>query len=402
MRTNQVQPRDGARRNSHGLRFSRFVFTINGTPTQLAHDMSCLKTLTPKWLIAANETCPTTQRKHIQGACILGKQVAFTTLKNMPGFTRAHIEVMKGTPVQSREYCTKEDKEPYEYGTMPQLGKRNDLQDAIAILKEGTSIRDLILTADLPTVATYVRYPKGLTSVSQAFRERQGSIQPFVLWLHGSTGVGKTRCALELAEFLGCSSDVWVSNASLQWFDGYDGQRVAILDDYRTNHCKFSTILRLLDRYRFSVPFKGGFVLWQPLLIIITTPKSARAMWNLRTEEDIAQLERRITISVDVDGHEDGYDVFRESIFGQFRERVSESPDFPALAGLLSADAMDLSSGSDRSADSAEPGTVPDLLELGERDGGGSGLRDGVFGVGSGSDATASESLASSLSEESD
>nr|WRQ56663.1 MAG: putative replication protein [Circovirus sp. gt1AU] len=401
MRTNQVQQRDGARRNSHGLRFSRFVFTINGTPQQLAHDMACLKTLTPKWLIAANETCPTTQRKHIQGACILGKQVAFTTLKNMPGFTRAHIEVMKGTPAQSREYCTKEDKEPYEYGTMPQQGKRNDLQDAIAILKEGTSIRDLILTADLPTVATYVRYPKGLTSVSQAFRERQGHVQPFVLWLHGSTGVGKTRCALELAEYLGCGSDVWVSNASLQWFDGYDGQRVAVLDDYRTNHCKFSTILRLLDRYRFSVPFKGGFVLWQPLFIIITTPKSARAMWNLRTEEDIAQLERRITLSVDVDGHEDGYDVFRDTIFGQVRERVSESPHFSHLAGLLPADAMDLSADCDRSADSSESGAIPDPVELGERGGRGSGLRDGVCGD-SNSDATASASISSSLSEESD
>nr|WRQ56664.1 MAG: putative replication protein [Circovirus sp. gt2AU] len=354
MRTNQVQQRDGARRNSHGLRFSRFVFTINGTPQQLAHDMACLKTLTPKWLIAANETCPTTQRKHIQGACILGKQVAFTTLKNMPGFTRAHIEVMKGTPAQSREYCTKEDKEPYEYGTMPQQGKRNDLQ--------GVWI---------------------------------------VLWLHGSTGVGKTRCALELAEYLGCGSDVWVSNASLQWFDGYDGQRVAVLDDYRTNHCKFSTILRLLDRYRFSVPFKGGFVLWQPLFIIITTPKSARAMWNLRTEEDIAQLERRITLSVDVDGHEDGYDVFRDTIFGQVRERVSESPHFSHLAGLLPADAMDLSADCDRSADSSESGAIPDPVELGERGGRGSGLRDGVCGD-SNSDATASASISSSLSEESD
>ncbi len=401
MRTNQVQQRDGAQRNRNGIRFSRFVFTINGTPTQLDHDMSCLKTLTPKWLIAARETCPTTQRKHIQGACILGKQLAFTSLKNMPGFTRAHIEVMKGTPAQSREYCTKEDKEPYEYGTMPQQGKRNDLHDAIAILKEGTSIRDLILTSDLPTVATYVRYPKGLTTVSQAFRERQGHIQPFVLWLHGSTGVGKTRCALELAEFLGCSSDVWVSNASLQWFDGYDGQRVAVLDDYRTNHCKFSTILRLLDRYRFSVPFKGGFVLWQPLLIIITTPKSARAMWNLRTEEDIAQLERRITISIDVDGYQDGYDLFRESLFGKFRERLSESSDFPHLAKLLPADAMDLSGGSDRSADSPEPGALPDVLELGERGAGRHRLRDGVLGASSDSDATASESLASSLSEES-
>jgi len=395
MNTNNRQA-DGARRNRNGLRFSRFVFTINGTQTQLDFDMTSLKTLTPKWLIAARETCPTTQRPHIQGACILGKQVAFSTLKTMPGFTRAHIEVMKGTPAQSREYCTKEDKDPYEYGTMPVQGKRNDLHEAIAILKDGTSIRDMILTSEIPVIATYVRYPKGLAAVSQVFRERQGSIQPFVLWLHGSTGVGKTRSAMELAELLGCAADVWVSNGSLQWFDSYEGQRVAVLDDYRTNHCKFAFILRLLDRYTISVPVKGGFVLWQPLLIIITTPKSARNMWNLRTEEDIAQLERRVTLSIDVDGYEDGYGVFRDSLFSKFRQRISESNDFPALAGLLPADAMDLSGGSDRSSDSAESGAISVLP--GGRGGGGGGdrLRAGVGG------STSEATVSSSLSEESD
>lgn len=388
-----------ARRNSHGVRFSRFCFTINGTDAQLNFDLDALKMLTPKWLIAGREICPTTQRPHIQGACILGKQVAFSTIKKMPGLTRAHIEVMKGTPEQSRVYCTKEDKEAYEYGTMPAQGKRNDLHDAVAMLKDGKSVRELILTADIPIVATFVRYPKGLTTISQVLREREKPVQPFVLWLHGSTGVGKTRSALELAELLGCTSDVWVSNATLQWFDGYQGQTVAVLDDYRTDHCKFSFILRLLDRYRFDVPFKGGFVLWQPLLIIITGPKSPRAMWNLRTEEDIAQLERRITLSIDVDEHADGYDVFREYLTGKFRDHVSKPDDFPDLARLLPTVSMELSFDSDRSADSAESRDLPVLPDLGGG-GRGDGLRDGVLGdCGTNSDAT--DSCASPVSEES-
>lgn len=357
---NDSQRQDGASRRGggHGVRFSRFCFTINGTEQQLSRELGMLMTLTPKWLIVAQETCPTTGRRHLQGACVWGKQVPFSVLKDTPGLGRAHIENMKGTPLQNRTYCTKEDKEPYEYGEMPQPGKRNDLHAAIEILREGTTIPHFIATADTPLVATYVRYPRGLTQISQAFREHKRRVQPFVLWLHGATGTGKTRSAYELGEYLGCSSDTWVSNASLQWFDGYNGHRVAILDDYRTNHAKFSFVLRLLDRYLFQVPIKGGFVNWQPNLIIVTTPKSPTDTWNLRTQEDLAQLSRRVTLCIDTDKHADSYELLRGAIFEQFGKVLSESTSFPYLSGLL-RDAEQLSGLSDsRAADSSESRAV--------------------------------------------
>lgn len=327
--------RDGASRNSHGRRFTRFCFTVHGTPVQLEYELRCLKTLTPKWLIVGRETCPETKRIHLQGACVLGKQVAFTTIKNMPGLTRAHIEPMGGTPEQNRTYCTKEDNDPYEYGEMPMQGKRNDLIACVDLLKAGHTIKDLVRDSDSPIVATFVRYPKGLTTVSHILREEVERTRPFVMWLHGATGTGKTRSAYQLAELLGFGDDVWASNAGLQWFDGYAGHRVAILDDYRTSDAKFSFILRLLDRYKFDVPYKGGFVAWQPWLIVVTTPKSARRTWDLRTEEDLKQLERRIQVSIDSDGHEDSYDVFFRCLLKSLRDTVAKSNDFPTLAGLL-------------------------------------------------------------------
>lgn len=320
---------------SHGIRFSRIVFTINGTDAQLDFDMTGLKTLTPKWLICGREVCPTTGRRHLQGACVLGKAVPFSVIKKMPGLTRAHIENMKGSPQQSKTYCSKEDKDAYEYGEITQPGKRNDLHAAIDLLRDGCTIQDLVRTADTPIVATFVRYPKGLSSVSQFLREAPTRDIPFVLWLHGSTGTGKTRCAHDIADAMGCSNDIWLSNGSLQWFDGYNGHKLAVLDDYRTNHAKFSFMLRLLDRYRFDVPFKGGFVNWQPLIIIVTTPKSARNTWNLRTEEDIAQLERRVTLSADLDRYEDGYDAMFADVLEKLRGGVRGLPEFDKLRELL-------------------------------------------------------------------
>jgi len=400
-------------KTNNGVRFSRFCFTIHGTPQQRNFDLDCIKTLTPKWLIVGKETCPDTGRQHLQGACVLGKQLAFSSLKNMPGFTRAHIEVMKGTPQQNLDYCTKEDPDAYQYGTLPEEGKRNDLHNAIALLQDGLTIPQLIHSEDVSIVATYCRYPKGLTTVSHVLRTNKRRVQPFVLWIHGSTGTGKTRSALELAELLGCSEDVWVSNATLQWFDGYDGQRVVVLDDYRTNHAKFSFVLRLLDRYLFQVPYKGGFVSWQPVLIIVTTPKSPRNTWNLRTEEDIAQLERRVTLCYDSDKHEDGYDLFRDALFKCFTTLLSETTNFESLSGMLNpiTDAMDVSPGGDRSPVPSESGIgegqVLSQLELYGGDGSGGDCSMGGQGRGgvdqSNSNATEeeySEELSMSSSQE--
>lgn len=68
-----------------------------------------------------------------------------------------------------------------------------------------------------------------------------------------------------------------------------------IIDDYRTDFCKFHTLLNLLDRYPFQVEVKGGTLQFRPKRIFITCPKRPEDIWASRTEEDLAQLLRRIT-----------------------------------------------------------------------------------------------------------
>lgn len=120
--------------------------------------------------------------------------------------------------------------------------------------------------------------------------------KPHVLWFFGETGYGKTREAIEIANAQ--NETYWISNGTLQWFDGYMGQAIAILDEVRGNSCDWSFFLRLLDRYRLMVPVKGGFVNWTPKMIIITSSgKPEDVFVNHGTGEvwdSIKQLLRRI------------------------------------------------------------------------------------------------------------
>lgn len=124
-----------------------------------------------------------------------------------------------------------------------------------------------------------------------------------VFWLHGPTGVGKTRYAIDYC--LKNQLDYWISSDNLKWFDGYTGQKVAIIDDIRTNTCEFNFLLRLLDRYKLSVPIKGGFTWWVPEVIFVTCPVPPRELFiNHETGKEwdhVNQLERRITATVNLD-----------------------------------------------------------------------------------------------------
>jgi len=271
----------------NGTKLRRFCFTINNwTPSEY----DALVSFPCKWLIVAKERGGKNGTPHLQGACILNTQKTFLSLKKMPHFSRAHIQKMRGTPEQNITYCTKEDKNAFTKGALPNPGKRNDIHEAIAKVRSATSMQDLVIS-DVDFAATFIKYSKGLITYRNYYDQHRTE-KPTVFWLHGESGTGKTESAVEWANRHGLS--YWMSHGSLQWFDGYDGEPLTILDDFRSGHCKFSFLLRLLDKYRFSVPFKGGFRNWTPRYIIITAPLPPREMFDLKKEGDILQLERRI------------------------------------------------------------------------------------------------------------
>ena len=121
-----------------------------------------------------------------------------------------------------------------------------------------------------------------------------------VLWFKGPTGERKTRTAIEIAERYGLR--YWMSNDTLKWFDGFNGQDVAIIDDFRKSMlADWNMLLRLLDGYGLFVQVKGGFTKWNPRIVIITTPATPGECFQwVNKEGEIQewdrqeQLERRL------------------------------------------------------------------------------------------------------------
>jgi len=281
------------RRNQSGQRVSRFVFTLNNYTDE---EYEFFLTFRCQWLVVGKEVGEN-GTPHLQGACILGTQWSFSKLKTLIGFKRAHLETMCGKPEDSLVYCTKQDSQAYVYGTLPSQGKRNDVRAAVSRIQSGESVRQL--ASDEEGGVAVVKFHKGLT-VLRSLLTKPRTEPPAIFWLHGSTGTGKTRSAFELGRVLASGdSDIWISSGGLRWFDGYDGQSVAIFDEFRSKHVtSFAFLLRLLDRYPFQVEFKGGFVAFIPRFIIITCnhdPDECFAKRKEHVPEDIAQLHRRIT-----------------------------------------------------------------------------------------------------------
>lgn len=105
-------------RSQAGQRLRRFTFTVNNY-SQAEYDAICSTDC--RWIIVAKETGEE-NTPHLQGACILLTQKTFSAVRQLPGFNRAHIEVMRGTPEQNKEYCTKQDTNAYEKGDYPAPG----------------------------------------------------------------------------------------------------------------------------------------------------------------------------------------------------------------------------------------------------------------------------------------
>lgn len=330
----------GAQRRRGGPRVNRFVFTLNNYNQQ---EEEALKNFECKWMIFGHEVGDN-GTPHLQGAVCIGKSVAFSTIKRYYSFTRAHIEPMHGTPQQSRDYCTKQDKDKYfEKGSMPAPGTRSDLIDLAAKVTAGATMRDLAKTDP----EALIKYHRGLTALRRYTTKcRDVETPPTVIWIYGPTGTGKTMWAVRTAIRLFGSDMYWMSSGTLQWFDGYDGQPCVILDDIRTKHAEFSYLLRLLDRYPIKVPIKGDFAEWIPKLIFVTCPWDPREMWHLRTPEQLDQLSRRVGYIIQAP---DGIERLSAMCFGSGGEiLVPELQDRRDVSRSVSRDGRERGDGEQR------------------------------------------------------
>lgn len=110
----------------------------------------------------------------------------------------------------------------------------------------------------------------------------------------GLTGTGKSRKALYNDD--GSSKGAYVMSKDSQslWWDGYEGEKYMVWDDFHWDQVNIAHILRLLDGHPLKLPIKGGFCWCAWTKVVITTNIPVDAWYPLAEPAHRDALMRRL------------------------------------------------------------------------------------------------------------
>lgn len=261
-----------------------------------------------RYAIFQKERCPSTKREHYQGYIEFKQGIKLGPLKTAFGDDTIHFEGRLGTAQQARDYCMKKESQiepPQEFGTFQGgQGHRQDLEDFTKAVIEGK--RDWELADDYPVeMLKFSHHAEKL----RLCRKPRNRTPPTVNVRWGPPGSGKTRYVYDNHPL----EEIFTMEGDYKWFDGYQGQTIALFDDYE-GQFKLPFLLQLLDRYPLRVPIKGGFVWWEPTTIYITSNTDPENWYYDQLQVKRQALARRLTSLVYVGAPDEEGDVYTLSI----------------------------------------------------------------------------------------
>jgi len=205
---------------------------------------------------------------------------------------RAHWEVARGTPKQAAEYCEK-DGDVFEKGDRPLSqkekgdGEKRRWDEAFVAVKENR-IEDVPNDIKCKHLKSLEYAVKRQCMSKRNLETIDGEMEHE--WYYGATGCGKTSMAKA------AHPDAYIKDPTTQWWDGYTGQDVVIIDDFDKFQVKQGgDMKRWLDRYAFQAQFKGGYELMRPRKIIVTSQYTPQEIWD--DEKTVDAIMRRVKIT---------------------------------------------------------------------------------------------------------
>ena len=173
--------------------------------------------------------------------------IRFSTLKaKLPN---CHLEQRRGTRKQALEYVTKAETRTGgifgrgDINVNDERGKRNDIAEIAQMIKDGATDNEIFEAYP----DRYFKFYKNIDMLRQ-LHVRQNSTgwkKIKVIYIFGETRSGKTRYVMEKHS----PSDIYrTTEYEFGWIDGYRGEKVLVLDEYRSN-LKISSILDYTDGY---------------------------------------------------------------------------------------------------------------------------------------------------------
>ena len=262
------------------MSYRNVCFTLNNYTEE---NVKSLLKLPTKYLVFGREIGDS-GTPHLQGYLEFDKRYRFNTAKRM--LPKCHLEPRKGTAQQAADYC-KKDKEFTETGTISEPGKRTDLAAVYDMAKANKS--DVTIGEAHP--ATYMKFYKAVDRVRLNYARLDNKFSPVDCYvIVGKAGEGKTRKAYDF------DPDLYrlVRPKGSVWFDGYQGQKTLLIDDFYGG-IAYGYLLQLLDGYKFQLPIKGGFT-WKQWKTVIITSNAHPEKWYPKFGFSEA-LKRRVSIT---------------------------------------------------------------------------------------------------------
>lgn len=199
-------------------------------------------------------------------------------------FGDAHCEPAGKPAVACAAYCSKDKTHlsgPYwlgAYDTVPgmkptteQVGRKSKFSEAQQHIEEGWRYEDFLNDAEW--MAWGLRHRQAIQDLAMARNARlygEHDREVSVDYVFGPAGSGKTKSVLDI---FGRRSVFMADLGSAFPFDGYSGESVLLLDDFRSSII-FNDLLRILDCYPLRVNVKGShsWACWTKVVISANIP----------------------------------------------------------------------------------------------------------------------------------
>lgn len=286
-----------------------FLFTLNQPEKYdtLKNILDGLKSC--DYYISCLEEAPTTGHKHIHmyvhfnNAYKLNQKILDLGI---------HIDICRGSPKQNIAYVEKNGNIIDEYGTRPRQGM--------------STVGDLMKINDPKELNfnEYNTWEKIHSKMNNRIKVDDLYKNIKVYYIFGPSGVGKTVKAKEILKENGYEEVNTVNYENGFWYGVEDDWKAALYDEFRDSCMKPSEFIKFIDYNRHQLNIKGGHILNNYELIIITSVQNPKYIYRNIGDEPRKQWLRRMEIidmtpkeenndDYEID-HHDGFNIRDEDV----------------------------------------------------------------------------------------
>lgn len=246
-----------------------------------------------RFLAWGRETCPETGREHFQGF-VYFHNVQGNVGKLNKWFGSAHLSAAKGTLAENEAYCSKEENYVTLGDKPPGRGARTDIEAEVERVLTGNVTCDQLVLENPAFMHQYGRTMDRVEDI--ALRKRCRETMTVGTWYTGPTGAGKSHA---------CFDDFnpethYVKPLKDQWWDGYKGQEIVILNEFR-GEIPYGELMALVDEWPHYVRRRGRepvpFLAKQVKVSSIMSPKECYSKY-LEGSADMSEFDRRFQVTI--------------------------------------------------------------------------------------------------------